>query len=235
MRDSGRVQRTACPASLTADPSPGWRRETLCSATANRTNHFNAITSSNGAIRPVAAADDVAVQFDRAALAFERHHAQQVGNGAGFGRIERRAIDGDLHVGRSKQRKAAKFTRRHRCRFPRSACQARAARASFAPARHPSGCSSMVELQLPKLLAWVRFPSPAPLSAFGAALAFASIRWPSLAFIVQRADVTARYSSAACQSRRPPASAARISCTSRALTGACSPKVAASATTSPLM
>src|SRR5687767_2092637 len=25
-----------------------------------------------------------------------------------------------------------------------------------------SGCSSMVELQLPKLLAWVRFPSPAP-------------------------------------------------------------------------
>src|SRR3546814_9435415 len=28
--------------------------------------------------------------------------------------------------------------------------------------RSPSGCSSMVELQLPKLLAWVRFPSPAP-------------------------------------------------------------------------
>src|SRR5580658_197291 len=26
------------------------------------------------------------------------------------------------------------------------------------------GCSSMVELQLPKLLTWVRFPSPAPLS-----------------------------------------------------------------------
>ena len=25
-----------------------------------------------------------------------------------------------------------------------------------------SGCSSMVELQLPKLLTWVRFPSPAP-------------------------------------------------------------------------
>ncbi len=25
------------------------------------------------------------------------------------------------------------------------------------------GCSSMVELQLPKLIAWVRFPSPAPL------------------------------------------------------------------------
>jgi hypothetical protein len=24
------------------------------------------------------------------------------------------------------------------------------------------GCSSMVELQLPKLVAWVRFPSPAP-------------------------------------------------------------------------
>jgi hypothetical protein len=24
------------------------------------------------------------------------------------------------------------------------------------------GCSSMVELQLPKLLTWVRFPSPAP-------------------------------------------------------------------------
>ncbi len=27
----------------------------------------------------------------------------------------------------------------------------------------PCGCSSMVELQLPKLLTWVRFPSPAPL------------------------------------------------------------------------
>ncbi len=26
-----------------------------------------------------------------------------------------------------------------------------------------SGCSSMVELQLPKLLTWVRFPSPAPI------------------------------------------------------------------------
>ena len=26
----------------------------------------------------------------------------------------------------------------------------------------PRGCSSMVELQLPKLLTWVRFPSPAP-------------------------------------------------------------------------
>ena len=25
-----------------------------------------------------------------------------------------------------------------------------------------SGCSSMVELQLPKLVTWVRFPSPAP-------------------------------------------------------------------------
>jgi hypothetical protein len=24
------------------------------------------------------------------------------------------------------------------------------------------GCSSMAELQLPKLIAWVRFPSPAP-------------------------------------------------------------------------
>ena len=29
--------------------------------------------------------------------------------------------------------------------------------------RNPCGCSSMVELQLPKLLTWVRFPSPAPL------------------------------------------------------------------------
>ena len=28
--------------------------------------------------------------------------------------------------------------------------------------RNPCGCSSMVELQLPKLLTWVRFPSPAP-------------------------------------------------------------------------
>ena len=27
---------------------------------------------------------------------------------------------------------------------------------------HRCGCSSMVELQLPKLLTWVRFPSPAP-------------------------------------------------------------------------
>src|SRR4029077_673175 len=27
------------------------------------------------------------------------------------------------------------------------------------------GCSSMVELQLPKLLTWVRFPSPAPIPA----------------------------------------------------------------------
>jgi hypothetical protein len=29
----------------------------------------------------------------------------------------------------------------------------------------PRGCSSMVELQLPKLLTWVRFPSPAPFPA----------------------------------------------------------------------
>src|SRR5690554_4941233 len=28
-----------------------------------------------------------------------------------------------------------------------------------------SGCSLMVELQLPKLIAWVRFPSPAPYSS----------------------------------------------------------------------
>ena len=28
---------------------------------------------------------------------------------------------------------------------------------------HACGCSSMVELQLPKLTTWVRFPSPAPL------------------------------------------------------------------------
>ncbi len=27
------------------------------------------------------------------------------------------------------------------------------------------GCSSMVELQLPKLIAWVRFPSPAPVAS----------------------------------------------------------------------
>src|SRR3546814_6377178 len=33
--------------------------------------------------------------------------------------------------------------------------------------RSPSGCSSMVELQLPKLLAWVRFPSPAPSHSCG--------------------------------------------------------------------
>ena len=26
------------------------------------------------------------------------------------------------------------------------------------------GCSSMVELQLPKLITWVRFPSPAPVA-----------------------------------------------------------------------
>src|SRR3569833_948537 len=30
--------------------------------------------------------------------------------------------------------------------------------------RASRGCSSMVELQLPKLIAWVRFPSPAPTS-----------------------------------------------------------------------
>ncbi len=31
---------------------------------------------------------------------------------------------------------------------------------------YPCGCSSMVEPQLPKLMTWVRFPSPAPSSAF---------------------------------------------------------------------
>ena len=32
--------------------------------------------------------------------------------------------------------------------------------------RNKCGCSSMVELQLPKLIAWVRFPSPAPNHSF---------------------------------------------------------------------
>ena len=55
----------------------------------------------------------------------------------------------------------------------RSATSARWRRVANTPRaahrlRATSGCSSMVELQLPKLLAWVRFPSPAPRSTYGA-------------------------------------------------------------------
>ena len=45
-----------------------------------------------------------------------------------------------------------------------AAARARAGRTRGTRVRSPipGGCSSMVELQLPKLLTWVRFPSPAP-------------------------------------------------------------------------
>ena len=59
------------------------------------------------------------------------------------------------------------------------------------PSRHrlaPScGCSSMVELQLPKLLAWVRFPSPAP-----SPLASAVIARPSGRAMLYAAQVIPR-------------------------------------------
>ena len=46
--------------------------------------------------------------------------------------------------------------------------------ASFA--RESCGCSSMVELLLPKQIAWVRFPSPAPLVPDPAVVALAGVQ-----------------------------------------------------------
>ena len=139
VRGSGRIQRTARPASLNPDPSPEGRGETSNSAATNGSNDFDLVASQNGARRPLGPRHDVAIQFHRAALAFKRHDAQQVGDGAGFGRVERRAIDNNLHGSWCTDRKGGEVYPTGLAPFRHRACQAAPAkcilRACTAPER----------------------------------------------------------------------------------------------------
>ena len=84
------------------------------------------------------------VHFDGDLASGEAELVEQGGDGGAGRRGMVMAIEHDSH--------GAILSRRARCGPARRAGIIRAER----------GCSSMVELQLPKLLTWVRFPSPAP-------------------------------------------------------------------------